>query len=70
MADRSSDPQAAARLCDLCGKPIPAERLEILPETTLCVACSRKNPPAAIDPDSLDLSQASPINKNGFAPSD
>ncbi len=26
-------------LCDLCGQPIDPERLEILPQANLCVAC-------------------------------
>jgi len=28
--------------CEKCGKPIDPERLEIFPETTLCVDCKRK----------------------------
>ncbi|NLV73063.1 MAG: hypothetical protein GXY52_00035 [Chloroflexi bacterium] len=28
--------------CESCGIKIPGERLEILPETTLCVACANK----------------------------
>ncbi|MBN1894722.1 TraR/DksA C4-type zinc finger protein [bacterium] len=31
-------------LCEFCGKTIPAERLEILPETTTCVECSQTQP--------------------------
>jgi len=31
-------------LCEFCGKPIPEERLEILPETTTCVECSQTQP--------------------------
>ena len=31
-------------LCEFCGKEIPPERLEILPETTTCVACSQTQP--------------------------
>lgn len=27
--------------CSECGKPIPQERLKILPETTTCVKCSK-----------------------------
>lgn len=30
-----------ARLCEICGNEIPAERLEALPETKRCVECSR-----------------------------
>ncbi len=26
-------------LCEACGKPIPAARLEVVPEATLCVSC-------------------------------
>ena len=29
-------------VCEACGEPIPEERLEIVPETTLCVACAGK----------------------------
>lgn len=28
--------------CEACGQPIPLERLEILPEATLCAACQEK----------------------------
>lgn len=28
-------------LCEICGSPIPEERLEFLPETTTCVKCSQ-----------------------------
>lgn len=27
-------------ICEKCGNPIPLERLEIMPETTLCVRCA------------------------------
>lgn len=27
--------------CELCGRPIPQERLEILPQTRRCVECAR-----------------------------
>jgi predicted RNA-binding Zn-ribbon protein involved in translation (DUF1610 family) len=30
-----------ARNCEACRQPIPAERLELFPHTTLCVACQR-----------------------------
>ncbi len=30
------------KLCEECGNPIPAERLEVLPDTTTCVGCSRE----------------------------
>ncbi len=28
--------------CEVCGQPIPEERLQIMPETTLCVQCASK----------------------------
>lgn len=30
--------------CAVCGAAIPPERLEILPETTTCVKCSKVTP--------------------------
>jgi hypothetical protein len=30
--------------CEFCGKEIPPERLEILPDTTTCVECSQTQP--------------------------
>ena len=30
-------------LCDSCGKPIPPDRLEALPQATLCLDCKTKN---------------------------
>jgi RNA polymerase-binding transcription factor DksA len=30
-------------VCEKCGKPIDPERLEIFPETTLCVDCKRQS---------------------------
>lgn len=31
------------RHCDICGRPIPKERLQALPETKRCVECARVN---------------------------
>jgi hypothetical protein len=31
------------RLCEICGKRIPKERLEALPETKRCVECAARN---------------------------
>ena len=31
------------RSCEICGRVIPPERLEALPETRRCVECARKN---------------------------
>jgi hypothetical protein len=34
---------AMARVCDICGKEIPEERLKALPDTRRCVECATKN---------------------------
>ena len=57
------------KLCTLCGEPIAATRLEVLPGATTCIDCAKKHPPK-VDVSKLDLSQASPIDRTGFAPSD
>ncbi|MDP9174232.1 MAG: TraR/DksA C4-type zinc finger protein [Planctomycetota bacterium] len=57
------------KVCTLCGKPIGALRLSALPGVTTCIECAKKYPPR-IDTSTLDLSEASPINRNGFAPTD
>jgi hypothetical protein len=62
--------KAQPRVCRVCGRPISAARLEVLPATTLCIDCARTEPPAPIDVEALDLSQASPITRNGFGPKD
>jgi hypothetical protein len=65
-----SDPGSAKqKLCSLCGQPIPAARLEALPGVTTCIECARKYP-RKVDTSGVELSQASPINRNGFAPKD
>jgi hypothetical protein len=58
------------RTCTLCGRPIDPERLEVLPDTKFCVDCARTQPAPRIDIENLDISQASPITKNGFGPKD
>ena len=57
------------KACTVCGRPIPPARLEALPGVTTCLECARKYP-LKIDTRKLDLSEASPINRNGFAPKD
>ena len=57
------------KLCILCDRPIPAARLEALPGVTMCIECAKKNP-RKVDTSMIELSQASPINRNGFAPKD
>jgi RNA polymerase-binding transcription factor DksA len=59
----------AGKPCSICGQPIPPARLEALPGVTVCINCAKKYPPK-IDTSRIDLSQASPINRNGFAPKD
>ena len=34
-----------SKICTLCGSPIPEERLEIVPNTTLCTACKMGEEP-------------------------
>jgi RNA polymerase-binding transcription factor DksA len=57
------------KLCGLCGKPIAAARLEALPGVTTCIECARKHP-RKVDTSGVELSQASQINRTGFAPYD
>jgi RNA polymerase-binding transcription factor DksA len=58
-----------SKLCSLCGRPIAAARLEALPGVTTCIECAKKHP-RKVDTSRIDLSQASLINRNGFAPYD
>jgi RNA polymerase-binding transcription factor DksA len=64
-----SEPQKFSRRCSLCDRPIPAARLEALPGVTTCIECAKKHP-RKVDTSGIELSQASPINRNGFAPKD
>jgi hypothetical protein len=63
------DDKTPSRRCALCGQPIAPARLEALPGVTTCIACARKHP-AQIDTSGIELSESSPINRNGFAPKD
>lgn len=67
MSERPA--KRSRKRCSLCGKPIAAARLEALPGVTTCIECAKKNPPK-IDVRKLDLSEASPIDRTGFARSD
>lgn len=60
----------SGRLCSLCGKPIGQGRLDALPGVTTCIECAKRHPVRKIEARELDLSQASPIDRTGFAPSD
>lgn len=65
-----SEQHSPRKLCSLCGAPIAAGRLEAIPGVTTCIDCAKKHPTRKVQARELDLSQASPINRNGFAPSD
>jgi RNA polymerase-binding transcription factor DksA len=66
MSERQKTPQ---KRCSLCGAPIAAARLEALPGVTTCIDCAKKHP-RKVDTSMVELSEASPINRNGFAPKD
>ena len=57
------------RHCSLCGQSIARARLEALPGVTTCISCAKKHP-RKVDTRHVELSQASQINRNGFAPYD
>lgn len=59
----------STKLCNLCAKPIAPARLEALPGVTTCIDCARKHP-RKVDTSGIELSEASPIDRTGFAPSD
>jgi RNA polymerase-binding transcription factor DksA len=61
--------KASNRLCTLCGRPIAPARLEALPGVTTCIECAKRHP-RKVDTRGVELSQASQINRNGFAPYD
>ncbi len=42
MQVRENDMETKAKLCRICGTEIPPERLEVIPDTLLCVKCSQK----------------------------
>ncbi|HYO09729.1 MAG TPA: TraR/DksA C4-type zinc finger protein [Tepidisphaeraceae bacterium] len=67
MSPRNAKP--SRKLCALCNAPIAPARLEALPGVTTCIECAKKHP-RKIDLSGVDLSEASPINRNGFAPKD
>jgi RNA polymerase-binding transcription factor DksA len=69
MSEERKPQQSKARRCSLCGEPIAAARLQALPGVTTCIACAKKHP-RKVDTSGVDLSQASPINRTGFAPYD
>lgn len=48
------------RLCERCGEMIPLRRIEVLPDTRLCVPCSEE-----IGGDYILISQAENLAKSG-----
>jgi hypothetical protein len=68
-ASMDNPTRSIAKKCSLCGQPIAPARLEALPGATTCIACAKKYPPQ-VDTRRIELSEASPINRNGFAPKD
>ncbi|MGH7213880.1 MAG: TraR/DksA C4-type zinc finger protein [Tepidisphaeraceae bacterium] len=65
----STQTRPVRKLCTLCNTPIAPARLEALPGVTTCIDCAKKHP-RKVDTSCIELSEASPINRNGFAPKD
>lgn len=65
-----SHPKQLEKKCSLCGGPISAGRFAAIPGVTTCIDCAKKHPIRKLSSQDVDLSQASPINRNGFAPTD
>ena len=60
-------------ICEICGKIIPAERLEILPDTTTCVKCSVTEPYNASDalgPAPFEEREMEPIDAEDYETDD
>ena len=64
-----TEARTSTKVCSLCGKPISSARLEALPGVTTCIECAKRHP-RKVDTRGIELSQASQINRNGFAPYD
>lgn len=45
-------------LCAICQETIPEARMEILPDTTVCINCSNKNPPKPRSVLDVDIEEA------------
>jgi RNA polymerase-binding transcription factor DksA len=69
LEETMSESKQPTKLCSLCGRPIAAARLEALPGVTTCIECAKKYP-RKVDTSGVELSQASPIDRTGFAPTD
>ena len=62
----NSDNSSSRKNCKFCGKVIAKARLEALPGVVTCIECAKKHPPR-VDAAKLDLSEASAIDRTGFA---
>jgi RNA polymerase-binding transcription factor DksA len=69
MAIESDSTSSHAQLCSVCHRPISPARLEAFPGVKTCIECAKKYP-LKVDTSTIELSEASPINRNGFAPKD
>jgi len=69
MNAMSAKEKLLSRSCTYCGGAIAPARLKALPGVTICIECAKKYP-VKVDPRKVELSEASPINRNGFAPKD
>lgn len=54
--------------CENCGEKIPAERLQVLPNTLYCVKCVDKHGPKKVWDPEVICAKASPGGQNGFSP--
>lgn len=52
-------------ICDICGKPIEAERLKRLVNTTLCAECARYNVRETVRTDEYDILTAGEMSDEG-----
>jgi hypothetical protein len=52
-----------ARRCEVCGAVIPAERIEILPDTATCVRCSQAEPYSEAEVIGFNLSEDHEANR-------
>jgi len=49
--DADNEAWGQARACERCRAPIPAERIELIPDARLCVACQRQADAGSFDDD-------------------
>jgi DNA-directed RNA polymerase subunit M/transcription elongation factor TFIIS len=51
LLEENDDDWAETRNCRACGKPIPAERLELFPQANMCAACQQQDDAKTSDDD-------------------